>query len=122
MKPQVFQWPIPPSVNGLYFNTGRGRRAKAKPYREWIKDVGDIYLVRTEKMPPFEGPIEVHYRVHPFQDKRRRDLENYVKALSDQLTRLNIIEDDSQIIRSTIEWGLASGGVRIVVQEAVRIT
>jgi len=36
---------------------------------------------------------------------RRRDIDNYNKALFDALTHAGIWEDDSQIKRMLVEWG-----------------
>ena len=38
-------------------------------------------------------------------DARRRDIDNYNKALFDALTHAGVWEDDSQIKRMLVEWG-----------------
>jgi Holliday junction resolvase RusA-like endonuclease len=38
-------------------------------------------------------------------DARRRDIDNYNKALFDALTHAGIWEDDSQVQRMLVEWG-----------------
>jgi crossover junction endodeoxyribonuclease RusA len=37
-------------------------------------------------------------------DARRRDIDNYNKALFDALTHAGIWEDDSQVKRMLVEW------------------
>ena len=38
-------------------------------------------------------------------DQRRRDIDNYNKALFDALTLTGVWEDDSQVKRMLVEWG-----------------
>ena len=38
-------------------------------------------------------------------DARRRDIDNYNKALCDALTHAGVWEDDSQAKRMLVEWG-----------------
>ncbi|WP_159137369.1 RusA family crossover junction endodeoxyribonuclease, partial [Citrobacter braakii] len=50
-------------------------------------------------------------------DARRRDIDNYNKALFDALTHAGIWEDDSQIKRMLVEWGpiVPKGKVEITI-------
>ncbi len=91
--------PIPPSVNALY--SGNHRRFKSKRYKAWIAEAEDA--IQGEKFTMMSGNIEVTYRICS-PDNRRRDLENYSKALSDFLVDHKIIEDDSNIQRLVMEW------------------
>ncbi|SUB72176.1 Crossover junction endodeoxyribonuclease rusA [Pluralibacter gergoviae] len=50
------------------------------------------------------GPVSVIVTLYP-PDRRRRDLDNFNKALFDALTRAGIWQDDSQIKRLLLEWG-----------------
>jgi hypothetical protein len=47
---------------------------------------------------------EVHIVLFP-PDQRRRDIDNYNKALFDALTQTGVWEDDSQVKRMLVEWG-----------------
>jgi len=59
---------------------------------------------------PITVDVEVNVVLYP-PDKRRRDLDNYQKALFDSLTHAGVWGDDSQIKRFTVEWGeLTKGG------------
>lgn len=108
-------WPRPPSVNSLYPTNWKTKtRFKSKKYTEWLSHVQGIVCLRSGQI---EGPVRVTYTVEPFPDKRRRDLENLVKALSDALVANGIIEDDSKIIDSRILWGEAQG-VHVLVEAA----
>ena len=46
-------------------------------------------------------------------DARRRDIDNYNKALFDALTHAGIWEDDSQVQRMLVEWGPKVQGGRV---------
>ncbi|MFK8827299.1 RusA family crossover junction endodeoxyribonuclease, partial [Citrobacter freundii] len=50
-------------------------------------------------------------------DARRRDIDNYNKALFDALTHAGVWEDDSQIKRMLVEWGpiVPKGKVEITI-------
>ena len=92
----VFTVPTPPSVNALYRNVpGRGR-VKTSRYKTWINAAG--WDVRAQKPPPVPDSVAVNYSVPRPKDRRRHDLGNYEKALSDLLVLHEIIEDDSKIV------------------------
>jgi len=93
---------LPPSVNKLYRNMGNGRhgRAKTKEYNAWI----DRMLVIIK--PPCE-PITAKIRVeYTFKrpDRRRRDVANLEKALSDILQKAGVFKDDCQIDEIIMRW------------------
>lgn len=98
---QVFLLPLPPSVNVLYRNvSGRGR-VKTKEYLAWELEAGT--RLRLQRPVLIKGPIRVVVEaVKP--DKRRRDLCNLEKALSDLLVKMGVIEDDSLINYIQMEW------------------
>lgn len=64
---------------------------------------------------PIAGPIELEIVVFP-PDRRRRDIDNVQKALLDALEAGGAYEDDSQIVRLTIEKGKPVKGGRTIVQ------
>jgi crossover junction endodeoxyribonuclease RusA len=51
-------------------------------------------------------------------DARRRDIDNYNKALFDALTHAGIWEDDSQVKRMLVEWGPKVPGGRLKYRSA----
>lgn len=53
---------------------------------------------------PIAGHLSVVICAFP-PDRRRRDLDNLLKATLDALARAGVYEDDSQIKRIEMEWG-----------------
>ncbi len=109
--PVTFRVPLPPSVNALYRNVpGRGR-VKTPKYSAWIKSAG--WEVISQRPAKLSGSYSVKYSLcRP--DNRRRDAENYIKALSDLLVRLQIVEDDSRAVSTTVAWDGTEVGFAVV--------
>lgn len=55
------------------------------------------------------GRVSVEISLHP-PDKRKRDLDNYLKGVLDALTHVGIWDDDSQIDKLTIKRGIIVKG------------
>lgn len=93
-----FELPYPPSVNRYWRRSARGGIS-----RTHISDEGRKYrekaslLVRAAGEPTrLQGALSLTALVHP-PDRRRRDLDNVLKALLDALQHGGVYEDDSQI-------------------------
>jgi len=102
----------PPTVNNYYAHTKRGvyLSAKGRKYSHSVEldvqeQAPDIYITETVLM-----------EVHLFPpDRRRRDLDNYMKALQDSLVKAGLIEDDSLIDQLFIYRGeVVKGGLVLV--------
>lgn len=67
-------------------------------------------------------PAAVEITLFP-PDARRRDIDNYNKALFDALTHAGVWEDDSQVKRMLVEWGpvVPKGKVEITITPLVDI-
>lgn len=76
-----------------------------------------VLLTQPARFNRHVGPVEVIYTFSP-PDKRRRDLFNGEKAVSDLLVKHQIIADDSLIHRGTVEWG-AGNGVRVEITDLI---
>ncbi|AMO47598.1 Crossover junction endodeoxyribonuclease rusA [Enterobacter sp. FY-07] len=61
---------------------------------------------------PSTKPAAVEIILYP-PDARRRDIDNYNKALFDALTHAGVWEDDSQVKRMLVEWGPVVKGGRV---------
>lgn len=106
----VFEFPFSPvSVNQCYgTNFKGGHRFKSKKYEQFIDAVAP-YL-------PFKGltgEVEVEYNFY-FKDKRKRDICNYEKSLTDTLVHYGVIEDDSLITKMTIEKGKEKRNLTVI--------
>lgn len=104
----IIRLPTPPSVNSLYATSWKTRRRFiSKSYADWRSKADAATL--AQGVETIRGEVVVDTVVERPKDRRRRDLENYTKALSDHLVRCGAIEDDSQIIDSRIRWGDVEG-------------
>lgn len=105
MAEMILPWP--PSVNS-YWRTVNGRMITSKQGREYRAEVcAQIQAQNTEQ---FLGK-EIEVEIEAFRpDRRRRDLDNLLKAVLDALCHAGVYDDDSQIQRLTIFWGPHIGG------------
>ena len=94
-----FEFPYPPSVNTYYRANGH-RRFITKKGMEFRAKVAD--MVSESNLPTLAQELEVFVTLYP-PDKRRRDLDNPMKALLDAMEHAGVYEDDSQIVKLTIE-------------------
>jgi len=102
--------PFPPSVNGYWRSTKQGMKISASG-RSFRINAFAAVVKQLKRVPqPITVGVEVTVILCP-PDKRRRDLDNYQKALFDSLTHARVWADDSQIKRFTVEWGeITKGG------------
>ena len=108
----VLALPFPPSVNGYWRNIN-GRTlisAKGRAYKRAI-----ARLVKwNHAAKKLQGRLAVLVILHP-PDKRKRDIDNSMKALLDSMQAAGVYLDDSQIDRLVIERGeIKKGGAAIV--------
>lgn len=95
--------PLPPSTNKLYRAVpGRGV-IKSAAYRKWIDDAG--YALLEQKPKPVAGDFDLWLYVE-WPDKRKRDLDNSIKATLDLLVSHQLVEDDSKCQAMHIYRGL----------------
>jgi crossover junction endodeoxyribonuclease RusA len=85
--------PYPPSVNHYYRRVGprtlisrQGRR-----YREHV-----CAILRALRVHPLDGDLVLEVDLYP-PDRRRRDLDNGMKAFLDALQHGGAFHDDSQV-------------------------
>jgi len=91
-----FNLPYPPSVNKLYAIYKKMQVLTAAG-RKYYKDV-DVVVRESGLLPsPFNNErLSISILTHQ-PDKRRRDLDNILKAIFDSLTKSEVWQDDSQI-------------------------
>lgn len=112
--------PYPPSVNTYYRHITKGKLAgrtliseKGREYRETVKaQIGAVDALR--------GRLALSIVLYP-PDRRRRDIDNVLKALLDSLTHAGVWEDDSQIKSLSIVMTETLGGLAGVQIEAMDV-
>ena len=114
----VLYVPFPPTINSYYKMTRQGQRYLDKSVREFRQKVSDSI---NEQCPGLKLDCPLFMEVYLFvPDKRKRDLDNYMKGLLDALTEAGLWEDDSLIDQLHIYRGeVVKGGlVKIELSEA----
>ncbi|HEM8686254.1 TPA: RusA family crossover junction endodeoxyribonuclease [Citrobacter koseri] len=113
--------PFPPSVNTYWRspNSGplKGRHLISAKGRAYQSAACAAIIEQLRRLPkPSSSPASVEILLYP-PDSRRRDIDNYNKALFDALTHAGIWEDDSQVKRMFVEWApqVADGKVEITI-------
>ncbi len=101
--------PFPPTVNSYYRAPDKGalkgKHLISESGRKFKKTVYAAVVTQYGGIPkPVTIDVEVNITLYP-PDRRRRDLDNYNKALFDALTNARVWADDSQVKRMQIEWG-----------------
>lgn len=113
--------PFPPSVNAYWRapNKGslKGRHLISAKGRAYQSAACSAIVDQLRRLPkPSTAPAAVEILLFP-PDARRRDIDNYNKALFDALTHAGVWEDDSQVQPMLVEWGpkVAGGRVEITI-------
>lgn len=114
----VLYLPWPPTINSYYKMTRYGQRYLDKSVRVFR----ELVAVAVNEQAPglkIEEQLFVEVYLYP-PDKRKRDLDNYMKGLLDALTEAGFWGDDSQIDQLHIYRGevVKDGSIRIEVSEA----
>jgi len=106
--------PFPPTENTYRRFANRGRFAgpilskRARAYKQSVKScIGDVATIT--------GHVHVEIELHP-PDRRRRDLDNYLKALFDAITEAGVWEDDSQVRDMRVRWADRVTGGKAVIE------
>ena len=94
-----YELPYPPSINHYWRRVGP-RTLISREGRAFRRKVCSILAAMG--VETFEGPIVVALDLYP-PDRRRRDADNSLKAVCDALEKAGAYEDDSQIVRLTVE-------------------
>ena len=107
----TFELSLPPSVNHYYRRVGP-RTLISREGRAFRRTVCSILSAAAAR--PVTGSLAVSIDVYP-PDRRRRDLDNVMKALLDALEHGGAYHDDSQIDDLHIRRrGVVPGGKVVV--------
>jgi len=96
--------PYPPTVN-TYWRVVNGRPIISAKGRTYRKDTQVIVFIQSDTgFKPIAERVSVNIIAHP-PDKRKRDLDNILKALLDAMQHAGVYEDDGQIDELSIKRG-----------------
>tara|TARA_R110000737_G_C14303450_1_gene436457 strand:- start:89 stop:460 length:372 start_codon:yes stop_codon:yes gene_type:complete len=105
--------PYPPSVNALWRHAGN-RTYRTKRYTDWAADAAR-HIKLQHKILKITTPVKVELAVGR-PDRRRRDIDNVVKAVFDLLQHQEILEDDSLIHDFRAYWSDEVVGVQVIIK------
>lgn len=108
MQDVILELPFPPTVNSYYVKTQRGVYI-SKQGRIFRERVADACAEQSCYNKLIDHKIEVDVILYP-PDARKRDLDNYMKALLDALTQAKVWRDDMLIDKLTAHRGAKSAG------------
>lgn len=109
--------PFPPTLNNLFINNPQTRgRFASKKYRTWQDEAARAIEMQRPFLAWQNMGVSVTYSFGR-PDKRRRDVANYEKAISDALTRGGVLGDDAQIEHMTLRWDSDVVGCRVEIEE-----
>lgn len=93
---------LPPSANKIW-RAVNGRVLKSAEYRSWLDAMAWSWREQAGSQR-VHGKYALTITIGK-PDKRRRDLDNSLKALSDLLVHSGLVEDDSLCQRIDMAWG-----------------
>ncbi len=91
--------PYPPSINHYWRRVGY-RTLISREGRRFRQEV--VATLAAMNVQPVRGDVAVNIIIHP-PDRRRRDVDNVIKALLDALEHGGAYGDDSQIVDLSIK-------------------
>lgn len=105
--------PWPPSVNHYWRRVG-ARTLISRRGREYRQAVEDQAWECDRRLWPLIGRVWITIDLLP-PDRRRRDVDNTLKALLDALGHIGVYQDDSQIESLVVNRRELGGHVRVKV-------
>ncbi|OQB78625.1 MAG: Crossover junction endodeoxyribonuclease RusA [Planctomycetes bacterium ADurb.Bin126] len=110
----VLTLPYPPSINHYWRHVGP-RTLISREGRTFRANVCALLAGGGPRKPPAGGRIALAMDAFP-PDRRRRDLDNILKAVLDALGQAGVYGDDSQIDHLLVRRGEPVEGGRVDVQ------
>ena len=97
-----FQFEFPPSTNNLWMPVKGKGLVKTKEYRAWQD--ANAWIIRQQiGLTKIEGPFEIYF-IFERPDRRKRDLDNLLKASLDCIENARVVENDYLCQKLTAEW------------------
>ena len=110
------QLPYPPSANRLWRRSGRTIH-KSDEYAQWLHDAGWRAREQRIQLLAVTGPYMLSISAAR-PDRRKRDLDNLIKPISDLLSSIGIIDDDCCCEMLSARWVTTDmEGVHVRVQD-----
>jgi crossover junction endodeoxyribonuclease RusA len=110
--------PWPPSVNNYWLRRNDGKGVRVSPEGVSFREQCQWQAKAQNAAAGLVGPLAVEIAAY-MPDKRRRDLDNILKALLDGLTHSGVWGDDSQVVDLHIVKAPQIGGmVKVRIREA----
>ena len=106
--------PFPPSVNSLFGGGSKQKRFPSKTYKMWKAACPELPRLGIDYK------IHIEYTFY-WPDKRVRDGQGSMKAVTDKLVRSGVIVDDNGKIIDSETWkngGIDRGTARVDIQIA----
>lgn len=108
--------PIPPTANNLFPTSRSGHRFPSKQYKAW-KKIADEAFKKWDAVA-LTGRVKARYEFC-FGDRRRRDIANFEKGVTDFLVSKGIISDDSMIDKLVLVRGEMNPGHLVKVEISI---
>lgn len=106
--------PFPPSVNRLWRAKKGGGVYRSAEYVNWAKAAA-WEIASQVKAKSIQGPYKLTMEaVAP--DKRRRDLDNLFKAVSDSLVAAQVVESDHLCREIHARWVDTGPPIKIIIE------
>lgn len=97
-----FEFEFPPSTNNLFTPVKGKGIIKTKEYRAWQDS--NAWIIRQQiGLEKINGQFEIHL-IFERPDRRKRDLDNLIKASLDCIVNARVVEDDHLCQKITAEW------------------
>lgn len=112
--------PWPPSVNASTRNVSGKGRVKTKEYKAWREQAEWLLRVRHKKERLSTNKGYSCRIVASRPDRRRRDIDNFIKPVVDALVASGVVPDDCQMEKVCAKWviGVPDRVLYIIVEEA----
>jgi crossover junction endodeoxyribonuclease RusA len=91
----TYRLPWPPSMN-TYWRRGNNVTYLTKKARQFREEVCDFIYHQEAQERTLLGRLAIHLEL-TLPDKRKRDIDNHIKAAVDALKHAGVFEDDEQI-------------------------
>lgn len=115
----IITLPAPPSANRLWRSTCR-RVYRAQGYVKWLREAG--WTLRAQHPGRIPGDYAMRLLACP-KDKRKRDLDNLLKATSDLLVAAGVVDEDSRCRVIEAAWvdetECPKGSIRVAIEPHV---